>query len=92
MSGWLYCLQHNEVSNQAAMTMKIDREVNDMCNLSLGLWEEAMNEGRLEGERMGKLGNLRDMILDGLTTMNKLRATGRYTEEELSFVADSLKP
>ena len=81
---------------QLPMTMEIDREVNDMCNLSLGLWEEAMNEGRLEGrlegERMCRLGILKDMILDGLTTLNKLRATGRYTEEELSFVADSLKP
>ena len=84
---------------QLPMTMEIDREVNDMCNLSLGIWEEALSEGRiegklegrLEGERMGKLGNLRDMILDGLATMDKLRATGRYTEEELNFVANSLK-
>ena len=82
-----------------------------MCNLSLGLWEEAMNEGRLEGQLLGerkgrlegqiigerkgrlegKLNSLRDMILDGFTTIDKLRATGRYTAEELNFVADSLK-
>ena len=96
---------------QLPMTMEIDREVNDMCNLSLGLWEEAMNEGqilgerkgrlegqilgerkgRLEGQRMGRLGILKDMILDGLTTIDKLRATGRYTADELNFVANTLK-
>ena len=89
------------------MTVEIDQDVSDMCNLSLGLWEKAMNEGqtagerkgmllgekkgRLEGERSGKLGNLRNMLLDGLTTIDKLRATGRYTSEELDFVAKSLK-
>ena len=80
---------------QLPMTVEIDQEVSDMCNLSLGLWEEAVNKGKLEGllegERKGRLGNLRDMLLDGLTTMDKLRATGRYTSEELDFVAKTLK-
>ena len=88
---------------QLPMTMEIDQEVSDMCNLSLGLWEEAVTEGRLqgvregrlegrlEGERKGRLESLRDMILDGLTTIDKLRATGRYDSEELDFVAKSLK-
>ena len=84
---------------QLPMTVEIDQEVSDMCNLSLGLWEEAVTEGRLqgvregrlEGERKGRLESLRDMILDGLTTIDKLRATGRYTSEELDFVAKSLK-
>ena len=69
------------------MTVEIDQEVSDMCNLSLGLWEKAATEGRLEG----RLDSLRDMILDGLTTIDKLRATGRYTSEELDSVAKSLK-
>ena len=89
---------------QLPMTVEIDQEVSDMCNLSLGLWEEAVTKGkhegmllgeekgRLEGERRGRLGNLRDMLLDGLTTIDKLRATGRYTPEELDFVAKSLNP
>ena len=80
---------------QLPMTVEIDQEVSDMCNLSLGLWEEAVNKGKLEGllegERKGRLGNLRDMLLDGLTTIDKLRATGRYTSEELDFVAKTLK-
>ena len=48
-------------------------------------------KGRLEGERMGRLGNLRDMIVDGLTTIDQLRATGRYAPEDLDYVANSLK-
>lgn len=80
---------------QLPMTVEIDQEVSDMCNLSLGLWEEAVNKGKLEGllegERKGRLGSLRDMLLDGLTTIDKLRATGRYTSEELDFVAKTLK-
>ena len=31
------------------MTMEIDQEVSDMCNLSLGLWEEAVTKGKHEG-------------------------------------------
>ena len=88
---------------QLPMTVEIDQEVSDMCNLSLGLWEKAMNEGQVAGERKGMLlgeekgrfearvESLRDMILDGFTTIDKLRATGRYTPDELDFVAKSLK-
>ena len=77
------------------MTVEIDQEVSDMCNLSLGLWEKAMNKGQLIGENKGRLegrlDSLRDMILDGFTTIDKLCATGCYTSEELDFVAKSLK-
>ncbi len=81
------------------MTMEIDQEVSDMCNLSLGLWEEAVTKGKHEGMLLGeekgrlegRIESLRDMILDGFTTIEKLRATGRYTPEELDYVAKSLK-
>ena len=88
---------------QLPMTLEIDQEVSDMCNLSLGLWEEAVTKGkhegmllgaekgRLEGRFEARIESLRDMILDGFTTIDKLRATGRYTPEELDFVAKSLK-
>ena len=48
-------------------------------------------KGRLEGRFEARVESLRDMILDGFTTIDKLRATGRYTSEELDFVANSLK-
>lgn len=81
------------------MTLEIDQEVSDMCNLSLGLWEEAVTKGKHEGMLLGeekgrleaRIESLRNMILDGFTTIDKLRATGRYTPEELDFVAKSLK-
>lgn len=76
---------------QLPMTVEIDQEVSDMCNLSLVLWEKAATEGRMQGVREGRLDSLRNMILDGLTTIDKLRATGRYTSEELDSVAKSLK-
>ena len=88
---------------QLPMTVEIDQEVSDMCNLSLGLWEEAVTKGkhegmllgeekgRLEGRFEARIESLRDMILDGFTTIDKLRATGRYTPEELDYVAKSLK-
>ena len=80
---------------QLPMTVEIDQEVSDMCNLSLGLWEKAATEARMQGVREGRLEGRLDilinMILDGLTTIDKLRATGRYTSEELDSVAKSLK-
>ena len=64
------------------MTIKLEKEMNDMCNLSSGIRED----GRIEG----KLETIRNMIIDGFTTIEALKATGRYTAEELSTVAASL--
>ena len=46
-----------------------------MCNLSSGIRED----GRLEGKIEGKLETIRNMIVDGFTTIEALKATGRYT-------------
>ena len=64
------------------MTIKLEKEMNDMCNLSSGIRED----GRIEG----KLETIRNMIVDGLTTIEAIKATGRYTAEELAAVAASL--
>ena len=69
-----------------SMTIKLEKEMNDMCNLSSGIRED----GRLEGKIEGKLETIRNMIVDGFTTIEALKATGRYTAEELSAVAASL--
>ena len=69
-----------------------------MCNLSSGIREEGFREGerkgerkgKRKGERKGKLETLRNMIVDGLTTIEALKATGRYTAEELAAVTASL--
>ena len=84
------------------MTIKLEKEMNDMCNLSSGIREEGFREGerrgerrgerkgKRKGERKGKLETLRNMIVDGLTTIEAIKATGRYTAEELAAVAASL--
>ena len=84
------------------MTIKLEKEMNDMCNLSSGIREEGFREGerrgerrgerkgKRKGERKGKLETLRNMIVDGLTTIEALKATGRYTAEELAAVTASL--
>ena len=69
------------------MTIKLEKEMNDMCNLSSGIREESRLEGKLEG----KLETIRNMILYGLTTIDAIKATGLYTEEELAAVAASLR-
>ena len=69
------------------MTIKLEKEMNDMCNLSSGIREESRLEGKLEG----KLETIRNMIMYGLTTIDAIKATGLYTEEELSAVAASLR-
>ena len=41
--------------------------------------EEAREEGRIK--------NVRDMIMAGLTSLKAVRESGLYTEEELSLIA-----
>ena len=72
------------------MTIKLEKEMNDMCDLSSGIHEEGFLDGERRGERKGKLETIRNMIVDGLTTIEDIKATGRYTEEELSAVSASL--
>ena len=69
------------------MTIKLEKEMNDMCNLSTGIRED----GFRDGEHKGKLETIRNMIMYGLTTIDAIKATGLYTEEELSAVAASLR-
>ena len=68
------------------MTIKLEKEMNDMCNLSSGIREKSRLEGRLEG----KLETICNMIMDGFTTIKALKATGRYTAEEPAAVAANL--
>ena len=67
------------------MTIKLEKEMNDMCNLSSGIREESFRDwehsGLLKGKIEGKIETIRNMIVDGFTTIEALKATGRYTEE-----------
>ena len=37
------------------MTIKLEKEMNDMCNLSSGIREESRMEGKLEGKLEGRV-------------------------------------
>ena len=52
------------------MTTEINREVEDMCNLSAGIWEDAMTEGLREGRKEGRKEGLN--MLKSLVNMGKL--------------------
>ena len=72
------------------MTIKLEKEMNDMCNLSSGIREEGFRDGEHSGLLKGKIETIRNMIVNGLTTIDAIKATGLYAEEELSGVAASL--
>ena len=39
------------------------------------------------GEAHGKISTLRDLLADGIITLDALKATGRYSPEELDAIA-----
>ena len=39
------------------------------------------------GEAHGKISTLRDLLADGLLTLDALKATGRYSPEELAAIS-----
>ena len=66
------------------MTIKLEKEMNDMCNLSSGIREE----GFRDGERSGELNTLKNMLKAGLTTIEKLRESGLYSPDVLAALSD----
>ncbi|MCI7613052.1 MAG: hypothetical protein MSS66_08730 [Selenomonadaceae bacterium] len=46
---------------------------------------EARGEAR--GEERGKISTIRDLLANGLVTLDALKATGRYSPEELDAIA-----
>ena len=52
---------------------------------------EALAQGRAEGEAKGrleeKIQSARDFIKDGIVTLEKIKASGRYTEQEIAAIA-----
>ena len=66
------------------MTIKLEKEMNDMCNLSAGIREEGIRDGILIGE----INTLRDMLKAGLTTIEKLRESGLYSPDVLAALSN----
>lgn len=43
--------------------------------------------GEARGKTLGKISAIRDLLADGLITMDAIKATGRYSPEELAAIA-----
>ena len=66
------------------MTINLEKEMNEMCNLSSGIREESFNDGFRNGERSGELNTLKNMLNAGLTTIEKLKESGLYSNDILA--------
>ena len=63
-----------------------ESEVIDMFGFEWNEKEE--REALLEaGEARGRLNSIRDLLSDGLVTLDALKASGRYSPEELAAIA-----
>ena len=74
-----------------------EREVIDMFGFEWNEQEErkALLEtgeelGEARGEARGKIKTLCDLIVHGLVSFNDLKASGRYTPEELAAISKSI--
>ena len=66
------------------MTIKLEKEMNEMCTLSSGIREESFNDGFRNGERSGELNTLKNMFKAGLTIIEKLKESGFYSNDILA--------
>ena len=53
------------------------------------LLEAGEARGIAIGETRGRLNSIRDLLSDGLVTLDALKASGRYSPEELAAIAKS---
>ena len=68
-----------------AMTAKLEREVSEMCNLSVGVYNEGLEEGRKEGRVEGILGSiefLRELEVEDSRIVDKIMRKYQLTREE----------
>ena len=48
--------------------------------------QEGYDDGFEDGNTNGTIRTIRNMIADGLTTFEKIKATGRYSDKELAAI------
>ena len=54
-----------------SMTAKMDEEVQAMCDLSYGIWEKGLTEGRAEGRTEGILETIKSLMANMGTSAEK---------------------
>ena len=64
------------------MTETFESEVDDMCNLSQGVAEEAMQKGIEKGIEQGRIHALIELVNDGVLTIEKAAEKARMPVEE----------
>ena len=64
------------------MTETFESEVDDMCNLSQGVAEEAMQKGIEKGIEQGRIHALIELVNDGVLTIEKAAEKARMSVEE----------
>ena len=67
-----------------------ESEVIDMFGFEWNEQEERqalLEAGEERGKKLGKITSLRDLLADGLITMDALKSSGRYSPEELAAIS-----
>ena len=64
------------------MTETFESEVDDMCNLSQGVAEEAMQKGIEKGIEQGRIHALIELVNDGVLTIEKAAEKAGMSVEE----------
>ena len=62
------------------VTINLEKEMNKMCNLSSGIREDGFRDGKREGE----LNTLRNLLKANITTIEKLKESGLYSNDILA--------
>lgn len=79
-----------ETEHQMIMTRELEGEIGNMCNVSEGLWERAMNEGISQGITQGEEKNRMEVINNMLSLELPLEIIAKsvgISEEEVRKIA-----
>ena len=82
-----YCIDNNVMKNYL---LHNESEVIDMFGFEWNEKEERealLEAGEARGEARGRINTIRDLLSDGIVTIEALKASGRYSPEELAAMA-----
>lgn len=71
------------------MSMKLERKVSTMCNLSEGVWSKAMQRGHEEGMQQGMIQGMQQGMLDSIRNlMDTMKLTAQQAMAALKVPED----
>ena len=82
-----YCIDNDVMRNYL---LHNESEVIDMFGFEWNEKEERealLEAGEARGEARGRINTIRDLLSDGIVTLEALKASGRYSPEELAAMA-----